>query len=486
MKEINLPPYAPLLMESTRALGYSLEAAIADLIDNSITATSTKINIKFLPFDDPFLSIFDNGDGMLPDELTIAMRYGSKNPTEERKENDLGRFGLGLKTASLSQCRKLTVVTMKEGMLSGRQWNLDHVINTGEWSLLVLEDDEMFPLPQVDLLVKNGKGTVIIWQNLDRLGIGEYAFEQAFGDKMEIVRDHLSLVFHRYLAGEIGLKKIEISINNNAIIPHDPFLSHKSLQVMDDENINIDNQIVVVRAYLLPHITNMTEDEIKLLGGKEGLRKQQGFYVYRNKRLLVWGTWFRLMRQSDLSKLARVRVDISNSLDHLWTLDIRKSTAVPPEIVRKNLTRIIGQISEKSKRTWTFRGKKEMDDAIVHVWNRLRTRDGIKYIINRDYPLIFALKLRLDSEGQRYLEQLLKMVELNIPLNSIYIDLANDERMTCDDEEELKVQLKELLRLFIDSIQDVQESRNILDTIRYIEPFSQYSDLMIDIMGEEE
>ena len=124
---------------------------------------------------------------------------------------------------------------------------------------------------------------------------------------------------------------------------------------------------VKIKPYILPHTSKLTQSELKELGGKEGLRKHQGFYVYRNKRLLVWGTWFRLMRQSDLSKLARIQVDIPNSLDDLWTLDIKKSTAIPPEEVKQNLAKIIEKISEGSKRTWSYRGKKEVNDKIVNV-----------------------------------------------------------------------------------------------------------------------
>ena len=148
-------------------------------------------------------------------------------------------------------------------------------------------------------------------------------------------------------------------------------------------------QKILVKPYILPHVSKLTKVELNRVGGKDGLRKLQGFYVYRNKRLLVWGTWFRLMRQGDLTKLARVQVDIPNSLDDLWTLDIKKSTATPPEEVRNNLKTIINKIAEGSRRTWTFRGKKEISDNLVHVWNRKITRDGgVLYEVNTDHPMV--------------------------------------------------------------------------------------------------
>jgi hypothetical protein len=301
------------------------------------------------------------------------MRYGSQNPNEKRAANDLGRFGLGLKTASLSQCRSLTVVSKQNGRVEARQWDIDHVIAADDWSLKILDtEDEVNILPRIKELKSLESGTLVIWQNLDRLKVGELDFERSMGRKMDEVRAHLSLVFHRYISGEPGLPKVQIRMNNTPVVAADPFLIKRNTQVMSDEYIYIDNSTVVVRPYILPHISDMTNAEIEALGGKEGLRKSQGYYVYRNKRLLVWGTWFRMMRQGELSKLARVQVDIPNELDSLWTLDIKKSTAMPPEVVRNNLTAIIERLAGKSKHTWEYRGKKETHDSIVPIWQRFR------------------------------------------------------------------------------------------------------------------
>ena len=354
MKTKSLPPYAPTLIESTRAIGYSLEAAVADIIDNSIAANATNVDIYFFPVDGAFIAILDNGKGMNEEEIDIAMQYGSKNPIEERDIKDLGRFGLGLKTASLSQCRCLTVISKQGENLEGRQWDIDHVTEVGDWSLNILDYEDIQQIPQFDELIKNESGTLVVWQKLDRLKAGEINFELSLGRKIDRVRDHLSLVYHRYLAGESGITKLRLSINGEKIKGIDPFLTEKSIQAMDDEALVIQGSKILVRPYILPHISKLSSEEIKMLGGKDGLRKQQGFYVYRNKRLLVWGTWFRMMRQSDLSKLARIRVDIPNTLDYLWTLDIKISCALPPAEVRKNLEIIINQIAERSKRTLTF------------------------------------------------------------------------------------------------------------------------------------
>ena len=483
MKTKNLPPYAPTLIESTRAIGYSLEAAVADIIDNSIAANATMVNIYFFPIDGAYVSILDNGAGMNDTELDLAMQYGSKNPIEARDSSDLGRFGLGLKTASLSQCRSLTVITKQADTVIGRRWDIDHVIAEGDWSLLILDAEEIAEIPEIDKLMTLSSGTLVVWQNLDRLKAGEFNFELALGRKIDGVRSHLSLIFHRYLSGEPGIAKLKLSINDEDVLPIDPFLKGKSTRPMDDEHLIIHGEKITVRPYILPHISRMTAEEVRVLGGKDGLRKQQGFYVYRNKRLLTWGTWFRMMRQGDLSKLARIQVDIPNSLDDLWTLDIKKSSARPPAEVRKNLEIIIGRIAEKSKRTWTFRGKREISDTAVHIWNRMKNpQGGIYYEINRSHPMIDRL-ISDNPAAQKLLFSLFQQIECGLPLNQLYVDLNNDEQLI-NDQEQSTSDIEGALRAMLSSCGSAAEKLVILDAMRSIEPFSSYPEIFETIKEE--
>ena len=483
MRTKSLPPYAPTLIESTRAIGYSLEAAVADIIDNSIAANAVNVDIYFFPVDGAYIAILDNGSGMNEKEINIAMQYGSKNPTEERDKKDLGRFGLGLKTASLSQCRCLTVISKQGERLEGRQWDIDHVIEVGDWSLIILDEEEINEFPQVEELKKYESGTLVIWQKLDRLKAGEINFELSLGRKIDRVRDHLSLVYHRYLMGESGITKLKLFINGEKVKAIDPFLINKSVQAMDDETLIIQGHKILVRPYILPHISKLTSDEIKMLGGKDGLRKQQGFYVYRNKRLLVWGTWFRMMRQGDLSKLARIRVDIPNTLDDLWTLDIKKSSALPPAEVRKNLEIIINQIAERSKRTWTFRGKKEVSDTETHIWNRMKNKQGgYYYEINREHPFVQQL-VKVDPSLKMSIYALLQQIELGLPLNQLYVDLNNDEQITNDNEQSI-VDVKKSLEAMITMCAEKQEKCDLLDAVVHIEPYSLYSDVVEELKKE--
>lgn len=475
MKFEEIPPYAPTLMESTRAIGYSIEAAIADIIDNSIAADATVVDINFFPIGESYISILDNGHGMSEKELIAAMQYGSQSPLARREDTDLGRYGLGMKTASLSQCRVLTVLSKKGNELCGCQWNLDHVKYTESWSLIILEGGEMESLPNFEKLNEKNSGTLVLWQDLDKFAVGENDIAEAFTRKMNLIREHLSLVFHRYLSGEPGIKKLDIRMNGLSIVPQDPFLIKKSTQLMDEETIIVHGQKVKIRPYILPHISKLTQKELKDLGGKDGLRKHQGFYVYRNRRLLVWGTWFRLMRQGDLSKLARVQVDIPNSLDDLWTLDIKKSTAVPPEEVKQNLAVVIAKISEGSKRTWTYRGKKETDDNIVHLWNRMVARDGgIFYEINPQHPMVRSL-VEEHPELTPQINSLLKQISMSLPLNSLYIDLTNDEKL----ENESDANAEDIIALaksITSAAQSPAERTNMINALKLTEPFCIFAD----------
>lgn len=476
MISMELPPYAPTLIESTRAIGYSLEAAVADIIDNSIAAGASAVDVFFFPMSEAYVAFLDNGCGMNSNEINAAMQYGSKSPLGIRDKQDLGRFGLGLKTASLSQCRMLTVITKQGRELEARRWDIDYVTETGKWSLLILNQEEMKNVPCIKELMKYDSGTLVVWQNLDRLRAGETNFEQSMSRKFDRVRDHLALVYHRYLSGESGIQKLAIAINHTPVVPVDPFLRHKSTQIMDDETLMIRGAKIIVRPYMLPHTSRMTQEELQMLGGNDGLRKMQGFYVYRNKRLLVWGTWFRMIKQDNLSKLARVQVDIPNTLDDLWTLDIKKSSAQPPAEVKKNLQTVIEKLAEQSRRTWTWRGKKEVGTPDFQLWNRMKARDGgVFYEINRKHPLVQQVSQTSPQAG-RILDLLLKQIEKGLPINQLYIDLNQDVRV----ENEQKQPPEEIIamgKMLLSNMPSEEAKQKLLQSLMMSEPFVNYPDL---------
>ncbi len=485
MSELVVAPYAPALIESLRSTGYSLESAIADIIDNSISAGAKRISVRYSPHDDPYIAILDDGNGMMPNELTEAMRHGSRNPGEARAENDLGRFGLGLKTASLSQCRRLTVVSLKEGQLSARCWDIDLISERADWVLNIMEDSDIEKLPLVESFKRQTQGTIVVWQKLDRVAAGERNIQYALSEKMDLVRQHLALVFHKYLSGESNQSKIEIRMNENRVDAFDPFFhGHPATQVLQEEQITVANHNVLIRAYILPHISKLSPEELRSAGGEEGLRHNQGFYVYRNHRLITWGTWFRLTKQAELSKLARVSVNIPNALDHLWTLDIKKSTAYPPDEVRQNLSRIIDKIVGTSHRVYTYRGRITRKDNLIHSWSRMEGREGISYIINREHPIIKALEEKLDVDNRKMFELFLDTIERTFPADALYADMASDRPKKII-EEGLKEKFTELVLYLLETADAVDGGRErILESLSCMEPFCQYPELTESIVKE--
>ena len=274
-------PYAPVLVESTRSIGYSFETAVADIIDNSISAAATDIRICFMSKEPQWLCIEDNGYGMTEDKLETAMRYGSCSPSNARRKDDLGRFGLGLKTASLSQCRKLTVMSKCQGHIVAACWDLDHIIQTGDWSLSFWSEEEIRDLPGYLFLETHESGTVVLWQKFDRLQQESSNVQQTFDEKIEMTRKHISLVFHRFLNGDGSGNRISISFNGDSVVGVDPFLTrHPATQPMIEQLLRINGEEIRVKPYILPFASKLSAKDIQSIGGTNDLRQQQGFYIY--------------------------------------------------------------------------------------------------------------------------------------------------------------------------------------------------------------
>jgi len=484
MHVVNLPPDATNLLESMRAVGYSFETAAADIMDNCITAGASFIDVSFSAYGNPFVTFLDNGAGMDADELRIAMRHGSRSAQLERASTDLGRFGLGLKTGSLSQCRRLTVATLKKGKLSGARWDLDKIEEVNEWALLEFEEIDFDEIPGIESLRNLRHGTLVVWQQLDRVFEGESQKDRALQNKIDDTRDHVALIYHRFLEGEVS--PLEIRINNLVVDPIDPFLrKRKGVQTLPPEPLTINGHNVGVQAYILPHISKLTAADVKKAGGNEGLRKNQGFYVYRNFRLIIWGTWFRLARQEEMSKLARVIVDIPNSLDHLWKLDLKKSTAYPPEEVRQGLGRIVERIADRSKKVYTFRGRKSTSPDSIHAWERVEYRDGrIGYKINREHDLVSSLRTVLPETNGRLLEQFLGSLEQLFPFDALYADMAAERRITDDENnEEMERNLTEMAQLMLDALgRNSKEAKQLLSRLHILDPFAKHKEITTRIM----
>lgn len=422
--EREVPPRASVLIESLRDVGYSLQTAIADVIDNSLTAGAKRIDLLAdTRTDSAAVGVLDNGRGMTEADLLEAMRPGSRSPRDIRDEHDLGRFGLGLKTASFSQCRRLTVVTRRNGTSACAVWDLDIVEAKDKW--IVQFPDTAAGIPWAELLASDG--TLIVWQKLDRLvGRSDPGAGRDLTRQLSEAAQHVRFVFHRYLAGR---GRVRIAINGQDLEPFDPFhLNHPATQHHPEETLSLAGRRIVIRPVTLPHHDKVSTPEWRRFAGPEGYTHNQGFYLYRNRRLIVHGTWFGLAKKAELTKLARVRVDIPNSLDAEWKIDVRKASAQPPAPVRERLRQIIEDLGVASKRTYTVRGTRLVDHDRQPVWTRTQNKNRISYGINSDHPVLRSFAEQLDREQAHDFQRLMKLVAASLPVEALFADVSASPR----------------------------------------------------------
>ena len=426
-------PRADALMESLRATGYSLPDAVSDLIDNSITAGARNIRLHFQwAGAESWVSILDDGCGMSEPALIDAMRIGSRSPREAREPSDLGRYGLGLKTASISQARSLTVATRIAGRTgtSAKRWDLDHLATTGDWQLLNVPIEAV--LHGVDPLSQSGHGTLVVWENLDRLvgdaGSDDARAQRQFLESLRAVEEHIAMVFHRFM---VQPRSISIWLNGQAIKPWDPFLADDpATQRLPTESLGEPGTGVTVTPYVLPHHTRLTVEKHRAAAGPAGWNAQQGFYVYRNRRLLLPGDWLDLgFQKEEHYKLARLQIDLPNFHDHEWDIDVRKSRARPPLRFKDDLRRIAQAARRRAVSVYRHRGKtitRGVRESPVFVWQRHVRENRVSYAVNRDHPLI-RHALMSESIDVRELRQILRLIEEYVPVQQIWVDMADGD-----------------------------------------------------------
>lgn len=453
----DVQPDASAMVESMRAHGYTLETAIADLIDNSIAADCRNVWLQFeWNGTGTWISVLDDGNGMSENELVNAMRLGSTSPLEERSAKDLGRFGLGLKTASFSQARRLTVRSKtKGGKYHLRRWDLDHLAlpSTTGWQLLrFAHPDTGDQIHAIENQLLNS-GTQVLLEVLDRVvgKTGDKASEEHFVTLIARLREHLEMVFHRYLSA--GKKdKISIYINNISLVGWDPFVrENKATQSICDERFPYDPSTreykdVVVKGFVLPHKDRFHESDQQKTNeahrdaaGPAGWNAQQGFYLYRSKRLIVAGDWLGLgpgrngWKQEEHYKLARILVDIDNATDHEWQIDVKKSTANPPPPLRKWLEGLAKNVRERAKEVYSHRGgygpRVQMGNQhSQQPWKyRKRGENSFSYRIDRNNPVLKALITSLPPHENHKLETLLRLLEETVPIQRIWIDTSENQ-----------------------------------------------------------
>ena len=431
LRSRNAPPKAAAMVEALRGLGYTTATALADLIDNSISARANKVDIHF-HWDGPesWIRISDDGAGMTDQELESAMRIGDRNPLDARVADDLGRFGLGLKTASFSQARRLTVASRKAGEFSCLRWDLEVLANdkSGHWSLL--EGVHPGSEARIQPSLAGATGTSVLWEQLDRIVTPGFE-QQDFLDLIDQIDGHLGMVFHRYL--DLGLRGIEISLNSRTTKAWDPFLLSNSATWRSPEvEVGTSRSRAVAQGVVLPHKDRLTEREYVAAGGPEGWASHQGVYVYRGRRLLVAGSWLGLGRGRSWSKdeshrLARIRVDISNDADADWKIDIRKSSAHPPVALRDQLTKLAEDVRDRARRVYLHRAQPRSPlrsgETLSPVWISENLSAGRRYRVDRQHPAVSSLTDEGGELGKR-VEALLRVLEETIPVQRIWLEAA--------------------------------------------------------------
>lgn len=471
MKIVNAAPRASILVESMRDIGYSLETALADVIDNSITAGAKTIRmVADTNIAEPYFAVIDDGIGMDAGELLNAMRFGSRSPLDKRDSGDLGRFGLGMKTASFSQCRRLTVLSRKNGETVCACWDLDQVEKSDDWLVEVLSDTT--EIPCVDLLGQTG--TLILWEKLDRL-IDKHATDDGNRNlvrRIDDAIDHLELVFHRFLSGERGIKRVTMHLNGRKLEPFDPFHTvHPATISGPVEVIRLNGQEITLQTFTLPHHKKVSLQDWEKYAGRAGYMKNQGFYVYRGKRLIIHGTWFGLARQMELTKLARVRIDMPNDLDADWKIDVKKASAHPPHQVRDHLRRIIETIGATSRRVYTARGRKLISDSRLPVWLRIQDKNEISYRVNPDHPVFVEFMSHLTDEMKQDFLKIIEMTGAAIPVDALFADISSQPERVGGSAMSLEAQTHVVTETFRHLSQTGLANEDIIEMLRVTEPF---------------
>jgi hypothetical protein len=359
---IELIPSAKRLIRSMRDIGYEFVDAVADIVDNSIQAKATVIGIT-LKFEgeDSYMTIADNGIGMASKEIQEALRFGSNRAYEN--SDDLGRYGLGLKTASLSQCERLTVSTRRSEervRINSYSWDLDHIEKTNRWEIVKIDSDAIKDEAWHHL--HETTGTVVTWERLGRLlgykyPLGESARKQA--DLMALsLKQHLGMIFHRFLSGEIPGKRIAIYINDERVAPWDPYSrGEKHTQKLDQILIplvfNEEIYNVRIQPFILPPLALYSSTRAHMNASGTGKwNKQQGLYIYRSNRIIQAGGWSGLRTSDEHTKLVRIAVFIPSRLDELFQVNVAKRHLTLPRELRSLLLKEIQPIVQRAQEVY--------------------------------------------------------------------------------------------------------------------------------------
>lgn len=426
-------PNPEYLIKSIAEQGYSLESSLADLMDNSISANANKIEVLIKMEQEPFtLFIADNGNGMDEETLKASMQFPSNSPENERNVSDLGRFGLGMKTASFSQTRCFTVLSRKKGTknYSGRTWDVNYLKQVGKWRLIVNTQEEITKLIQQYHKLSEGHlnrfenfeaNTIVVWNGLYKFEnyLEEDNRQSALKKQItEVTSDYLSLVFHRYM--EHQANSLQIRINNNLIAPFNPFpTTITDFRPIEFKQKHFSTDTIKIEGFVLPSRSIDESQSISLWTTKNrSLMDMEGIYIYRANRLIHFGGWNGLIKKAPRLQLARLRVDIGNSVDHLLHLNVAKSQIEIPHDLKVAFEKYIDELKTQAEREFFNRGIRKFSsnrkEDNVQLFERKASNKGTLLELNSSFPLLKSLMNELKKEQLTKLNLVIRMINTRI------------------------------------------------------------------------
>ena len=427
-------PNPEYLIKSIAEQGYSLESSLADLIDNSISANANKIEVLIRMEQEPFtLFIADNGNGMDEESLKANMQFPSNSSEEERGAYDLGRFGLGMKTASFSQTRCFTVQSRKIGTKNycARTWDVNYLRQVGKWRLIVNTQEEITKLIQQYHSLSEGHlnrfenfdaNTIVVWKGLYKFEncLEEVNRQSALKKQItEVTSDYLSLVFHRYM--EQKEKPLKIRINNILISPFNPFPTELAadIRTIEFKQKHFSTDTIKIEGIMLP---SRSIDESKSNSiwttKNRSLMDMEGIYIYRANRLIHFGGWNGLIKKAPRLQLARLRVDIGNSVDHLLHLNVAKSQIEIPHDLKAAFEKYIDDLKIQAEREFFNRGLRDIPNKPrvdkVQLFEKKISGSGPVLELNKNFPILKTLISELENEQIIKLNLLIRMINTRI------------------------------------------------------------------------
>lgn len=392
--------------------GYSLQSAIADIMDNSITAKADNIwlNMRYDGKDSEIV-IVDDGYGMDLEKLKSASIIAFKDMHEERSEDDLGRFSTGINSASASMCNQLIIQSKTADQNNSNTIVLDYEeMKTSGWVCKIVDLEEDF--------LKSNSGTAIVWRKLKTAANAGNRHD--FYKKISVVEKHISHVFNDYITS--GL---QIHINNDDTIVKgwDPFfISNPKTTLIYDESVEYHGSKVGMKIYILPPFNNLSTDEQAYMKGY-GLSDQQGFYIYRKNRLIKEGGWLGIedLAISNKYDYARIRVDIDTSLDKYFDPNFLKNEIFIPDDLKDFFKKIAIKSRNESRKSFNYMKAPSIIRSVkteskIPVWNCKNSSDGLILSVNEEHPIVKSLVSDLKDADRR---RLFKLLSKNIPVGEI-------------------------------------------------------------------